>query len=84
MGGSKCCDCGIGEVRMSVGGDSLCDRCADRRMAAVTGFPLLPDPPPPIDLSDGRGVVHRFRFRVWRAVTGIEVELLEERAGHTR
>ena len=65
---------------MSVGGDSLCDRCADRRMAAVTGFPLLPDPPPPIELADGLGVRRRFRFRVWRAVTGIEVELLEEHA----
>lgn len=65
---------------MSVGGDSLCDRCADRRMAAVTGFPLLPDPPPPVDLADGVGVPRRFRFRVWRAVTGIEVELVEERA----
>lgn len=79
-GASGCCDCGSSDVNMSFGGDPLCDPCADRRLAASTGLPLLPDPPAPIELPDGRGVRHRFRFRVWRAITGVEVELLEQGA----
>lgn len=59
------------------GGVQVCDRCFDRRIAAYTGLPRLPDPPPPIVLSGPDGRRHRLRFRVWRAATGIEVQLEE-------
>lgn len=54
---------------------SLCDRCADRRISSITGYPALPDPPPPISLTGADGRQHELAFRVWRAPTGIEVEL---------
>jgi hypothetical protein len=56
---------------------SLCDRCSDRRVAAITGYPELPDAPQPIEVADGDGRLHLLGYRVWRAPTGIEVELEE-------
>jgi hypothetical protein len=56
---------------------SLCDRCSDRRVAAITGYPELPDAPQPIQVADGDGRLHLLEYRVWRAPTGIEVELGE-------
>lgn len=58
-------------------GDELCDRCADRRVAAHTGFPELPPPPAPITFAGPDGERHVLAFRLWRAPTGIEVELHE-------
>lgn len=55
----------------------LCDRCFDCRIAEQTGLPRLPDPPPPLVLVGPDGRRHRFRFRIWRAPTGIEVQLEE-------
>jgi hypothetical protein len=52
----------------------MCDRCADRRVARITGYPELPEPPPPANLPGPDGREHRLQFRVWRAPTGIEVE----------
>jgi hypothetical protein len=62
---------------MSLDGVGLCDRCADRRIAAITGFPELPDPPPPFVVTGADGRTHRLAARLWRAPTGIEVELEE-------
>lgn len=62
---------------MSLGGTSLCDRCFDDRIAAHLGLPSLPDPPPPLVSTGPDGRRHRLRFRIWRAPTGIEVQLQE-------
>jgi hypothetical protein len=43
----------------------------------MTGDPELPDPPSPIVLAGPDGRRHRLAFRIWRAPTGIEVELEE-------
>ncbi len=51
-------------------GVGLCDRCADRGVAAITGYPELPDPPSPVDHLGGDGREHRLTYRVWRALTG--------------
>ncbi|HMC43568.1 MAG TPA: hypothetical protein VKI20_11210, partial [Acidimicrobiales bacterium] len=63
----------------------LCDRCADKRVAAHTGYAELPEPPPPFTATDAYGRRLTLRFRLWRAPTGIEMELedadLEPRAG---
>jgi hypothetical protein len=72
-----CTECGAVQARTSLDGTSLCDRCADRRVAGMTGFPELPDPPTPIVLTGPDGRRHRLAFRIWRAPTGIEVELEE-------
>jgi hypothetical protein len=52
----------------------MCDRCADRRVARITGNPELPEPPPPANLPGPDGREHRLQVRVWCAPTGIEVE----------
>jgi hypothetical protein len=72
-----CEDCGAPNPRTSLSGVWLCDRCADRRISSITGYPVLPDPPPPISLAGTDGRQHVLAFRVWRAPTGIEVELEE-------
>lgn len=72
-----CEDCGAADPRTSVGGVWLCDRCTDRRVAAFTGYPELPDPPPPVEITSGDGRLHVLTFRIWRAPTGIEVDLDE-------
>jgi hypothetical protein len=48
-------------------------------VAAITGYPELPDAPQPIEVADGDGRLHLLEYRVWRASTGIEVELGEAR-----
>ena len=55
-------------------GVDLCDRCLDRRLAEATGFPTLPEPPLPENLSGPDGRIHRFQYRFWRAPTGIVAE----------
>ncbi|MGO9406882.1 MAG: hypothetical protein ACLP41_06285 [Acidimicrobiales bacterium] len=77
MDSDLCEDCGAPGPRVSLGGVSLCDRCSDRRVAAITGYPELPDAPQPIQVADGDGRLHLLEYRVWRASTGIEVELGE-------
>jgi len=42
-----CADCGAGQAEVVLDGTRLCDRCADRRVAAHTGWQELPDPPAP-------------------------------------
>jgi hypothetical protein len=72
-----CRDCGSTDVRAHFGDAALCDRCFDRRVSEHTGFPRLPDRPPPITLTDPDGRNRILRFRLWRAPTGVEVELEE-------
>jgi len=62
---------------MILGGTRLCDRCFDRRIAAATGYPELPDPPAPTRLRGADGRSHRFRYRLWRAGTGVVAEAVE-------
>ncbi|MGH8906078.1 MAG: DUF7713 domain-containing protein [Egibacteraceae bacterium] len=75
---SLCTECGAGDARISLDGVLLCDRCADRRIAAATGLPELPDPPEAEKLTgpDDRG--HHLRYRLWRAPSGIIAEVEEE------
>jgi len=77
MAADTCEDCGAADPRTSLGGVLLCDRCTDRRIAAITGHPELPDPPPPLELMSSDGRRHVLTFRIWRAPTGIAVELEE-------
>jgi hypothetical protein len=56
----------------------LCDRCRDDRVSALMGMPRLPDVPGPVVMTDPDGLRHRMRYRVWRAPTGVAVELREE------
>lgn len=77
MTADACHGCGSERARVYLGEVPLCDRCADKRISQLTGFPELPDPPPPIALRDGHGRTRRLAFRVWRAPTGIEVAVEE-------
>jgi len=72
-----CDDCGAADARVGLGDANLCDRCADRRVANITGWPELGEPPPALRLSDPDGVDHELRYRLWRAPTGICAELEE-------
>jgi len=77
--GGACAECGASDARMSLAGASLCYRCADRRVARITGYPELPEPPPPANLPGPDGRERCLQFGVWRAPTGIVVELQETR-----
>jgi hypothetical protein len=45
------------------------------------GMPRLPEVPGPVVMTDPDGLWHRMRYRVWRAPTGVAVELREEDVG---
>lgn len=77
MPGDACEDCGSTDADHWLGDALLCDRCFDKRVARLTGYPELPGAPPSITLTDAEGRRHKLRFRVWRVPTGIEVELEE-------
>ncbi len=48
-----------------------CDRCGDRRIAAATGWPVLPEPAPPEEVIGPDGRAHRFAYRLLRTPGGI-------------
>jgi hypothetical protein len=75
--GGACDDCGSKTADHYLGEVLLCDGCFNKRVAELTGYPDLPEAPPPLTLTDAEGRQHRLRFRVWRAPPGIEVELEE-------
>jgi len=75
--GVPCEDCGNSDANTWLSNVLVCDRCYDKRIAEGTGFPRLPDPPPPVLLHGPDGRDHRLRFKIWRAPTGIEVQLEE-------
>ena len=62
---------------MGLGPAQLCDACYNDRTAALTGWPRLPHPPPPIVITGADGRTHDLRFRVLRAPAGVEVKLEE-------
>jgi hypothetical protein len=75
MADDICRDCGSTDVRAHLAGVPLCDRCFDERVSEQTGFPRLPDPPPPMNITDANGQRRVLRFCLRRVPTGIEVEL---------
>jgi hypothetical protein len=77
VAGDRCEDCGSGDVRVHLDDTPLCDGCADRRVARITGLAELGPPPPAFVLTGPDGKRHRMQPRPWRAPTGIVVELEE-------
>ena len=63
---------------MHLGTVPLCDRCFDVRIAEATGWPRLPEPPPPESITGPDGRVHRIEYRVWRSPGGVVVEAEED------
>ena len=67
-----------GWARRSARWIGYCDGCADRELARLTGWPVLPEPPPAEVLigSDRRKHFIRYRFvRVPPAILGLAEEL---------
>ena len=73
-----CADCGARPVRMNLGTIPLCDRCFDTRTAASTGWPRLPEPPPPDTIAGPDRRLHRIVYRLWRSPGGVAVEAEED------
>lgn len=74
----RCSACGTGGTGIMLDGQPYCDRCADRRLAAVTGWPTLPAPPPPDVVIGPDGRRHFIRYRMLRmpgAVIALAAEL---------
>lgn len=76
-----CEACGASGPTTYLNGEALCDRCLDERVAARTGLPRLPDPPPAEVLTGPDGRTHSFRFRLWRSTTGVVAEAHETGLG---
>ena len=72
-----CADCGTNRERINLGAIPLCDRCFDVRIAEATGWPRLPEPPPPESITGPDGRVHRIEYRIWRSPGGVAVEAEE-------
>ena len=77
MPSDACHKCGAPETLTRLENVPLCDRCANTRLAELTGYPELPDPPAPLMLQDADGRSRTLHFRVWRAPTGIVAEVEE-------
>lgn len=79
-GDQGCRVCGGGPADTWLSGDGpLCDRCADRRLVAATGYPPLPvSPASAVLLTGPDGRTHRLRYRIFRAPTGISLRLVED------
>jgi hypothetical protein len=75
--GPGCVECGAGPVVIRFGDEDLCDRCFDVRISADTGWPRLPEPPPPETIAGPDGRPHRVSYRIWRSPGGIVAEALE-------
>jgi hypothetical protein len=65
-----CADCGAEKTQVVLDGTRLCHRCADRRIAAHTGWPELPDPPAAQVIVGPDGRTHTMQIRLHRAATG--------------
>jgi hypothetical protein len=72
----RCEDCRAPATHV-VDGHSLCDGCANRRLAAATGWPELPTPPPPETVVGADSRAHRIVYRLLRGPCGVEA-LAEE------
>jgi hypothetical protein len=72
-----CADCGAEKAEVVLDGMRLCDRCADRRVAAHIGWPELPDPPAAQVVVGPDGRTHTMQIRLYRAATGVAAEAVE-------
>ncbi len=63
---ATCSKCQSPWAAVSLDGQLLCDRCADQRLAAVTGWPELPAPPPPEVITGPDGRRHTILYRIMR------------------
>lgn len=72
-----CEQCGAMGATFSLGGEVLCDHCFDGRISESTGMPRLPHPPPDEVFTGPDARAHRFRFRLWRAPSGVAAEASE-------
>ena len=72
-----CSECAASGSGMALDNRPLCDRCGDRRLAAITGWPLLPRPPGAEVIVGPDRERHFVRYRVLRMPGGI-VALAEE------
>lgn len=82
MSSAGCDDCGAYDASHTLTGvGTFCGRCADLRIAELTGWPTLPEPPPPLAITGPDRRQHILRYRLWRAPTGISVDLIEDKPG---
>lgn len=72
----RCAKCGS-PSRVSLSDQSLCDRCYDRAISLLTGWPQLPEPPAPEEFTASDGRIHRLQYRLWRSSSGIVAEAEE-------
>jgi hypothetical protein len=72
-----CADCGAEKTEVVLDGTRLCDRCVDRRAAAHTGWPELPDPPAAQVVVGPDGRSHTMQIMLHRAPTGVAAEAVE-------
>lgn len=77
-----CAACGAPGAEIALDGTLLCDRCADRRIAAHTGWAELPDPPGPQVILGPDGRAHTMAIRLHRVPTGVLAEAVEVVPGH--
>jgi len=68
---ATCTSCGAQGAAVSLDGQILCDRCADRRLASITGWPELPAPPLPEVVAGPDGRRHTILYRIMRWPGGI-------------
>lgn len=79
------CDACDRAASVRIESQALCDRCADRAIAAATGWPELPAPPPPEVIAGPDGERHVFRYRLFRwpgRVVAIAEEVGRGDGGH--
>jgi hypothetical protein len=72
-----CSACGAPESSIALNSRPFCDRCADQRLAAVTGWPTLPAPHPAEVIIGPDRRRHFVRYRMLR-MPGAVVALAEE------
>ena len=72
-----CVACGAPGAAVVLDGTLLCERCADRRIAAHTGWAELPDPPAPQVFLGPDGHAHTMAIRLQRVPTGVLAEAIE-------
>jgi len=75
-----CSACGAPGSGIRLNNRPYCDRCADERLAAVTGWPTLPTPPPAEVIIGPEKKRHFVRYRLLRMPGGV-VGLAEELGG---
>lgn len=76
----KCSACGVGGSGIRLDNRPYCDRCVDRRLAGLTGWPLLPDPPAAEVIVGPDGQEHLIRYRLLRTPARVLVLAEEVRA----